>query len=58
LIQQSGDKHLLNITGYHGISVLKPKGFMDNHMKKIQKANQSLHPTANSGAFFEMLFSA
>ena len=29
----SGDKHLLNITGYHGISVLNPKGYIDNHLK-------------------------
>ncbi|MEA3437766.1 MAG: putative toxin-antitoxin system toxin component, PIN family, partial [Thermodesulfobacteriota bacterium] len=29
----SGDKHLLNITGYQGISVLKPKDFIDNHLK-------------------------
>lgn len=29
----SGDKHLLNITGYQGISVLKPKDFIDNYLK-------------------------
>jgi len=29
----SGDKHLLNINGYQGISVLKPKDFIDNHLK-------------------------
>ena len=29
----SGDKHLLNITGYHGISVLKPRDFIENHLK-------------------------
>jgi len=29
----SGDKNLLNITGYQGISVLKPKVFIDNHLK-------------------------
>ena len=28
----SGDKHLLNITGYRGISVLKPRDFIDNHL--------------------------
>ena len=29
----SGDKHLLNITGYQDISVLKPRSFVDNHLK-------------------------
>jgi len=29
----SGDKHLLNITGYHDISVLKPRDFMENYLK-------------------------
>jgi len=29
----SGDKHLLNITGYQDISVLKPRDFIDNHLK-------------------------
>jgi uncharacterized protein len=29
----SGDKHLLNITGYQDISVLKPREFMDMYMK-------------------------
>jgi len=29
----SGDKHLLNITGYQGILVLKPRDFIDNHLK-------------------------
>jgi putative PIN family toxin of toxin-antitoxin system len=29
----SGDKHLLNITGYQSISVLKPRDFIDNHLK-------------------------
>ncbi len=29
----SGDKHLLNVTGYQGISVLKPRDFIDNHLK-------------------------
>jgi putative PIN family toxin of toxin-antitoxin system len=29
----SGDKHLLNITGYQGVSVLKPRDFIDNHLK-------------------------
>ena len=29
----SGDKHILNITGYHGISVLKPRGFIDKYLK-------------------------
>jgi putative PIN family toxin of toxin-antitoxin system len=29
----SGDKHLLSISGYHKISVLKPRDFMDNYLK-------------------------
>jgi putative PIN family toxin of toxin-antitoxin system len=29
----SGDRHLLNITGYQDISVLKPRDFIDNHLK-------------------------
>lgn len=29
----SGDKHLLRITGYQGISVLKPGNFMDKYLK-------------------------
>ncbi len=29
----SGDKHLLNINGYKGISVLKPRDFIDSHLK-------------------------
>jgi putative PIN family toxin of toxin-antitoxin system len=29
----SGDKHLLNINGYQGISVLKPRDFIDKHLK-------------------------
>jgi len=29
----SGDKHLLNITGYQGISVLKPRDFIDKHLE-------------------------
>ena len=30
----SGDKHLLNITGYQNISVLKPREFMNNYLEK------------------------
>jgi len=30
----SGDKHLLNITGYQNISVLKPREFMNNYLGK------------------------
>lgn len=29
----SGDKHLLKISGYQGISVLKPKAFVDRYLK-------------------------
>ena len=30
----SGDKHLINITGYKGIQVVKPREFTDNYLKK------------------------
>lgn len=30
----SGDKHLLDITGYQGITVLKPRAFVAKHLKK------------------------
>jgi uncharacterized protein len=30
----SGDKHLLRISGYSGITVLKPREFIDLHLKK------------------------
>ena len=29
----SGDKHLLKVSGYHGISVLTPRNFMDSFLK-------------------------
>jgi putative PIN family toxin of toxin-antitoxin system len=29
----SGDKHLLKVSGYQGITVLKPREFVDNYMK-------------------------
>jgi putative PIN family toxin of toxin-antitoxin system len=29
----SGDKHLLKVTGYQNIKVLKPRDFMDNYLK-------------------------
>ena len=29
----SGDKHLLNISGYQGITVLKPREFVDKHLR-------------------------
>lgn len=28
----SGDKHLLNVSGYEGIKVLKPREFVDNYL--------------------------
>jgi len=28
----SGDKHLLDVAGYRGIEVLKPKAFVDRHL--------------------------
>lgn len=30
----SGDKHLLDASGYQGIIVMKPKVFVDEHLKK------------------------
>ena len=30
----SGDKHLLRVSGHKGITVLKPKEFVDLHLKK------------------------
>ena len=29
----SGDKHLLNVSGYQGIEVVKPRQFVDKYMK-------------------------
>lgn len=29
----SGDKHLLKVSGYQGIEVLKPRDFIDNYLK-------------------------
>lgn len=29
----SGDKHLLNISGYEGIAVLKPRDFLERYLK-------------------------
>ena len=29
----SGDKHLLKVTGYQGINVLKPRVFVDNYLQ-------------------------
>ena len=30
----SGDKHLLDVSGYHGISVLKPREFVDKYLSQ------------------------
>ncbi len=30
----SGDKHLINVSGYHGITVLKPRIFVDRYINK------------------------
>ena len=30
----SGDKHLLDVSGYHGISVLKPREFVDRYLSQ------------------------
>ena len=29
----SGDKHLLNVSGFQGTTVLKPRGFVDRYLK-------------------------
>ena len=29
----SGDKHLLDVDGYRGVQVLKPKAFVDRHLR-------------------------
>lgn len=30
----TGDKHLLDVFGYHGITTMKPRTFVDKHIKK------------------------
>lgn len=30
----SGDKHLLDVSGYQGVSVLKPREFVENYISK------------------------
>jgi len=30
----SGDKHLLNVSGYRGIDIIKPRQFVDDYLKK------------------------
>ena len=30
----SGDKHLINVSGYRGITTMKPRAFVDKHLKK------------------------
>ena len=30
----SGDKHLLKVSGYHGIKVIRPKKFVDEYLKR------------------------
>lgn len=30
----SGDKHLVKISGYQGIGVIKPRDFLENHLKQ------------------------
>lgn len=30
----SGDKHLLKVSGYHDIEILKPREFVNRHLKK------------------------
>ena len=33
----SGDKHLLKVSGFRGIQVLKPRDFVDAHLRKAKK---------------------
>ncbi|NCC62638.1 MAG: putative toxin-antitoxin system toxin component, PIN family [Verrucomicrobiae bacterium] len=33
-IISSADKHLLDVSGYHGIRILKPRAFVDQYLKK------------------------
>lgn len=33
----SGDKHLLNISSYRGIQIIKPRNFVDLHLGNIEK---------------------
>jgi len=30
----SGDKHLLDVSGFRGVAVLKPRAFIDTHIRK------------------------
>ena len=30
----SGDKHLLDVSRFHGITIMKPRTFVDHHLKK------------------------
>jgi len=30
----SGDKHLLDVSGYRSITIMKPRAFVDKHLKK------------------------
>ncbi|NOY60429.1 MAG: PIN domain-containing protein [Calditrichaeota bacterium] len=47
----TGDKHLLNITGYQGISVLRPRSFIDNQRTFSTK---SLSPKMRSSPLTRM----
>jgi putative PIN family toxin of toxin-antitoxin system len=37
----SGDKHLLKVSGYKDIDVIKPREFVDNYLKKSKKDQDS-----------------
>jgi len=37
----SGDKHLLKLSGYEGIDVLKPRDFVDTYLKRPKKDQTS-----------------
>ena len=30
----SGDKHLLNVSGYRGIDIIKPRVFLETHIRE------------------------
>jgi hypothetical protein len=33
-IDTTGDKHLLDVSGYRGITTMKPRAFLDKHLEK------------------------
>lgn len=53
----SGDKHLLKISGFKGISVLKPREFLDNYLKwcKSERMFQLTLPAVRSSLWATQL---